>query len=334
MIVLSTGSLYNYSIERVFALAHEVGFDGIEVLVDHRWETRQADYLHSLTRAHSLPVLSLHSPFVSGIDGWEDDPAPRVQRTVALACALGVRVVVVHLPFRWHWLAVTSSLFDSRPLLVPLSWPQGWAYSHWLLHDDSLGHDGVRVMVENMPVGRLLGLRWNPHRFNHPEELVHFAALVLDTTHWGTWDMDVLAVYESLKARIMHLHLSDYDGREHRLPGQGRLPLAELLQRMSMDGYGGLIVVEACPQVLGAGGDTVVRSRLSEALDFCRRHFRGMQGVSSCSHNSCLGPFGRLELRTKALHYAKTFVLCGIFGYSLGVGITGLGRMYTSRETV
>ena len=27
---LSTGSLYNYSIDRVFALAAEAGFDGIE----------------------------------------------------------------------------------------------------------------------------------------------------------------------------------------------------------------------------------------------------------------------------------------------------------------
>ena len=87
--------------------------------------------------------------------------------------------------------------------------------------------------------------------------------------------MDVLALYERLKERIVHLHLSDYDGREHRLPGQGHLPLAELLQRMSLDGYCGAIVIETCPQALGAGDDKQVRKKLGEALQFCREHFEG-----------------------------------------------------------
>jgi len=275
MIVLSTGSLYNYSTERVFALAHEVGFDGMEVLVDHRWETRQADYLRSLTEAYSLPVLSLHTPFVRDIQGWEQDPVLRVQHTVALARALGARVVVAHPPLRWHWLNVTSTL-DSRRLRLPIFWPQGQAYARWLLQglDNPPGQEEVQVVVENMPARRLLGLRLNAWRFNNPQDLLRFKALVLDITHLGTWGMDILAVYTRLKSHIVHLHLSDYDGREHRLPGQGNLPLAELLQRMSADGYRGLIVVESCPQALGAGEDARVRRRLSNALRFCRENFR------------------------------------------------------------
>lgn len=275
MIILSTGSLYNYSTERVFALAHEVGFDGIEVLVDHRWETRQADYLRSLSETYSLPVLSLHTPFVRGIQGWEHDPVLRVQHTVALARALGARVVVAHPPLRWHWLSVTSTL-DSRRLRLPIFWPQGQAYARWLLQglDDPPERGEVQVVVENMPARRLLGLRLNAWRFNNPQDLLRFKALVLDITHLGTWGMDILAVYRRLKSHIVHLHLSDYNGREHRLPGQGHLPLAELLQRMSADGYRGLIVVESCPQALGAGEDARVRRRLSDALRFCREHFR------------------------------------------------------------
>lgn len=278
MIVLSTGSLYNYSTERIFALAREVGFDGIEVLVDARWETRQADYLRSLTEAHSLPVLSLHAPFVLDIHGWEGDPVLRVQRTVALARALDARVVVAHLPFRYHWMSISSTLLDSRRLRLPVFWPQRQEYARWLLqhvHDPS-GGDAVQVVVENMPARRLLGLRLNPWRFNNPQDLLRFNALVLDTTHLGTWDMDILAVYERLKTRIVHLHLSDYDGWEHRLPGQGHLPLAELLRRMSADGYRGLIVLETCPQALGAGKDVQVRRGLSDALRFCQEHFWGV----------------------------------------------------------
>ncbi len=298
MITLSTGSLYNYRLERVFALAREVGFDGIEVLVDQRWETRQADYLLSLSEAHGLPVLSLHTPFVPIVESWESDRVLRVQRTVSLARALGARVVVAHLPFRWHWLTVASSLFGWQRLRLPVFWPQGAAYSQWLLQGPNAlrGSDEVQLVVENMPALRWLGLRLNAYRFNRPKDLMRFSALVLDTTHFGTWGTDILAVYELLKARIIHLHLSDYDGREHRLPGQGHLPLARLLQRMSADGYRGLIVVETCPQALGAGDDGKVRKKLSEALRFCRRHFEGVQATLSCSHNCVECTLGEVGL--------------------------------------
>ena len=40
VIALSTGSLYNYGVARVFELAAQTGYDGIEMLVDHRWDSR------------------------------------------------------------------------------------------------------------------------------------------------------------------------------------------------------------------------------------------------------------------------------------------------------
>ena len=51
---LSTGSLYTYGIERVFGLAAEVGFDGLEVLVDVRFDTRQPAYLQRLVQRHGI----------------------------------------------------------------------------------------------------------------------------------------------------------------------------------------------------------------------------------------------------------------------------------------
>jgi len=277
MFVLSTGSLHNYGLERVFALARQVGFDGIEVIVDSRWDTRQAEYLRRVSANHGLPVASLHAPFVPDIQGWEQDPLLTLRRTVELAGALDVGIVVAHLPMRWHWLGVQSSLFRSRRLRLPLFWPQGRSYAQWMWQnrsDLSCGADGVQVLIENMPAHRLLGVRLNLYEMNHPEALQSFAGLVLDTTHLGTWGADVLAVYERLKARIMHVHLSDYDGREHRPPGAGHLPLAQLLQRMATDGYRGYIVVETGPEHMGAGQDGEVERALRQALGFCRAHFR------------------------------------------------------------
>ena len=67
MLALSTGTLHNYGLDRVFALAREAGFQGIEVIVDARWDTRQRGYLDSLRQRHGLPIVSLHAPFLPGI---------------------------------------------------------------------------------------------------------------------------------------------------------------------------------------------------------------------------------------------------------------------------
>jgi sugar phosphate isomerase/epimerase len=277
MFVLSTGSLYNYGLERVFALARQVGFDGIEVIVDSRWDTRQADNLLRVSADHALPVVSLHVPFTADIQGWEHDPLLSLRRTVQLAGELNVGIVVAHLPMRWHWLGLQSSLFGSRRVRLPLFWPRRRAYAEWLLQNrkELCGRgNGVQVLIENMPAYRLFGVRMNLYELNHPDALMAFQGLVLDTTHLGTWGADVLAVYEQLKPRIKHLHLSDYDGREHRPPGTGHLPLAQLLERMATDGYEGFIVVESGPEHLGAGQDDEVERALRRALGFCRDHFQ------------------------------------------------------------
>jgi sugar phosphate isomerase/epimerase len=275
--ILSTGSLHNYSLERVFGLARRVGFDGIEVIIDSRWDTRQAEYLRLVSSAQGLPVVSLHAPLMPGIQGWEEDPLTSLQRTVELARALEVGIVVAHLPMRWHWLSVQSSLFKSRRFRMPLFWPQGRGYARWLQQnrEQLCGNgNGVQVLLENMPAHRLFGVRFNLYALNDTRALSGFGGVVLDTTHLGTWGSDVLAVYEQLKPRIKHVHLSDYDGREHRSPGTGHLPLAQLLERMASDGYKGCIVVESGPEHLAAGQDVEVERSLGQALAFCQQYFQ------------------------------------------------------------
>jgi len=154
MLGLSTGSLYTYGLDRVFGLAKEAGFDGIEVLVDRRWDTRQADYLRHLMDRHGLPVVSLHSPFhLIQVPGWEQDPLWRLKRTKA------------------------------------------------------------------------------------------------------------------------HVHLSNYNGREHRLLQDGHLPLAEFLRRLNQNGYKGIVTLESPPEALGDGDLGRVSANLWVMVDFYRRHF-------------------------------------------------------------
>ncbi len=278
MITLSTGSLYTYGTARVFELAAEAGYDGIEVLIDHRWDTRQVDYLRRVSRQYGLPIAALHNPFVHNVSGWPDDQLGRLEMTVAMAQELEVPVVVAHLPYRIygvighvHGLGYRRFMFP-----LPLPWRRREPYYYalrdgWLAEKEA--QSGVTIAIENMPVRRLGIVGFNGTWFNTPQQMTRFPHITMDTTHLGTWGLEPLVVYETLRQRIAHVHLANFDGREHRLPQDGRLDLGALLRRMAADGYRGAISIESTPEAMQAADEASCRAALKRALDFCRQHF-------------------------------------------------------------
>jgi len=277
LVILSTGSLYTYGLPRVFALAAEAGYDGIEVIVDHRCDTHDPAYLRRLSAEYGLPIQALHSPFVLDVPKWPADQLGRLEYTVRLAQELGVPVVVTHLPFRIY--GIIGHWHGPRPrrFAVPVPWPRREPYYH-LLRNGRLqkmeAETGVRIGVENMPLHRFLGLPINAYWFNRPEHLGRFPHLTLDTTHLGTWGLDPLEIYRRLRGQIIHVHLANYDGREHRLPSDGHLRLGELLRQLALDGYQGAVSVESQPDAVevGGNGEKGVLAGLRQALAYCRRH--------------------------------------------------------------
>jgi sugar phosphate isomerase/epimerase len=201
----------------------------------------------------------------------------RLRHSVALAQEVGAGTVVTHLPFRFS--AVMGHWYGSRPrrFALPVLLPQRGPYYHFLFNGQVAQLEvetGVTIAVENMPARRFLGRSINGYWFNSPTELTRFSHLTLDTTHLGTWGMDPLAVYEQLREWVAHVHLSNFDGREHRSPPDGHLPLAELLHQMARDGYRGIITVESQPDALGAEDGIKCLAALRRALAFCRDHFK------------------------------------------------------------
>ncbi len=275
MIALSTGSLYNYGTARVFELAAQAGYDGIEVLVDQRWDTRHPAYLQRLSDDYGIPILIVHNPFVFDVAGWPDDQLGRLQRTVTLAQEIGAPTVVTHLPFRFHAFMGHWHAYRMRFLRLLVPFPRREPYYHFLRNGLAKfeAEMGITVAVENMPRTQFIGGKVNFFRCNNLAELGRFPHLTLDTTHVGTWGMDLLAVYERLRERVAHVHLSNFDGREHRSPPDGRLPLAELLHRLARDDYLGVITVEGHPDALDAGDEAKCLAALRRALAFCQSHF-------------------------------------------------------------
>ena len=277
MIALSTGSLYTYGLARTFALAAETGFDGVEVMIDVPEDTRDPAYLQRTAAEHGLPIVALHSPFIFDVPGWPADQLGRLERTLALAQSLHVPLVVAHLPYRVYALSCQWHGPRTRRAFIPVLWPRREPYYRLLRSAERLAgleaETGVTIAVENMPARRFLGLPVPMYWLNHLDELARFPHLTLDTTHVGTWGLGPLDVWRVLGKRVAHIHLSNHDGREHRLPPDGDLPLDEFLQRVGQDGYAGVVSVECGPDALQAADPAACRANLARTLAFCRAHY-------------------------------------------------------------
>ena len=268
--LFSTGSLYTYSIARCFGFASAAGFDGIELMIDSRWDTRQTDFIETLINQYNLPVVAVHAP-LRPISGWAEGVPARIQQTLNVAEVLGAVVVVHHLPMR---VGFGEFRIKGRHYIIPFPW---WSmhkdYIAWL--DDGYGRlqetTDVQLCIENMPAKHYFGRKWSPSPWNTIEEIQRFSSLTMDTTHLGTWGLDPTEVYKQLSERVKHIHLSNYNGREHRRPEAGELRLDRLLTHLTATGYSGTITIEVSPDALDAGcDDTHMVNLLTTSLECCR----------------------------------------------------------------
>jgi sugar phosphate isomerase/epimerase len=279
-VTFSTGSLYLYGLDRCFALAAEAGFDGIELMVDDRLDTRQEAHLLELVERYGIPILSLHAPFVDRrLLGWGGDVVDIIKRTVRLTEAVGGQHVVMHLPDK-----LGRAYLNYGGGAVKLPWPplSTAPIQRWMAAGDLRRFQqetAVRICVENMPVQvhwlkamfpqiNQQGLVWWNDLATWPQAHEY---LTLDTTHWATHGIDPLAAYRAANGRVRHIHLSNFKaGKEHQLPHNGELDLNGFLQVLVADGFDGQIVLEVNPRTLEAHDADRMRQHVADSLAFIR----------------------------------------------------------------
>jgi sugar phosphate isomerase/epimerase len=277
-IILSTGSLYNFDVDTVMALAAESGFAGVELMIDWRRETHHLTHLEKLTARYQLPILAVHSPFASVPFGWPNEPVAVVKQSVRLAETLGAQIVVVHPPVRWvRFQSLVIAPQRSWKLSLPVPVAGLGRLGRWLQNDlpDFQANTPVKIAVENMPRRWLGPWQLEPHHFNNTQQLSQFQHLTLDTTHVGTWREDLLAFYQQVKNRVAHIHLSNYNGKEHQLLQNGSLPLDTFLAELVKDRFRGLVSLELGPFSLQAHEESKLRQNLRDSLAFCQRALVG-----------------------------------------------------------
>ncbi len=271
-LIFSTGSLYLLDTAQCFELAAQAGFDGIEIMCDDRFSTRDPHYLNSLSERYNLPVLVAHTPFSPRAQGWHDrTPLGLVLNTLKLAERLRAETIVVHLPLkvsmgslkvgRWNMIFPWRADTDDVKRWITEELPTAQAATP------------VRIALENLPLKSYLRSGFDIVWWNSVEawSSVH-QHLTLDTTHWATHHIDPLNAYHAAAGRVAHVHLSNFDGREHRLPHKGFLDLGTFLRALKADAFSGTVSLEVHPDALEFYKPDLTLRNLCESVAFCREH--------------------------------------------------------------
>ncbi|MEM6284952.1 MAG: sugar phosphate isomerase/epimerase [Chloroflexota bacterium] len=274
-VILSTGSLWLMDTAYTFDLAAEAGYDGIEIMCDDRYTTRDRRYLQKLSIDFGLPIPVLHTPFTGKLMGWGNASTElgKVRHTLELAEKMDVESIVVHLPLRYSRASVRLGKFSARA-----PWFSNMAdFREWMARGglkQLQGETPVQIAIENMPTKKMWGREVNPAYWNTVDgwSSVH-DHLTLDTTHWATFGIDPIVPLRKAGDRVRHIHLSNYEsGREHRLPQSGEIDLSAFLRELALMNFTGTVSVELQPDALAFDNPRATRRKLRETLDFCRQH--------------------------------------------------------------
>ena len=226
-LLASTGPLFARPLDWACGVIAEAGYDGIELMVTQDPATQDAQRVTQASAGAGIPISVVHGPFllltrrVFGTDLIE-----KARRSLELAGDLGSDLMIVHPPFRWQR-----------------------SFHRWLVEEgaDEAAEVGSRVGVENLYPVDVAGRPVRFHRYTEPEHLTPFPDVVLDTSHFGVADVDIVTAWDVLKDNAAHLHVSDYrgQGRDSHAPlGHGLLPLAGFLRAVARDGFPGAITLE------------------------------------------------------------------------------------------
>ncbi len=197
-VVFGTRSVHPFGLGRVFGWAIEASFDGVEVMMDDRWDTHRPAPPERLAQRHGLYL------------SWPCTlPSTRV-------------------PGGWRWRRGSSSARLARKISCPLvvGHPPGRPLTRWMVGPlANSWAEGVTVAVENMPANPPDVFRIRRTSCHPPEHPKDVGQVTLDTSHVGASRVDLMAAHAALAGQLRHFYLSDSTrvaGKdEHGTPGRG-----------------------------------------------------------------------------------------------------------------
>jgi sugar phosphate isomerase/epimerase len=274
-VALSTASVYPESVEAAFAIAAELGYDGVELMVWADKVSQDVRAVERLSRRYGVPVLAVHAPCLIVTQRiWGPDPVKRLDRAVDAAGVLGARTVVVHPPFRWQrryadgFADQVADLERRSGLVVAVE-------NMFPLRADRFVRAGRSAAELRAGHGGGPGTALSTYAPSWDPTDVGHAHYTLDLSHTATAGTDALVMAATMGTRLAHLHLTDGTGAatdEHLVPGRGTQPCAEVCQRLAAEGFDGVVVLEIGTRSARTRAERT--AMVAESLAFARTHLR------------------------------------------------------------
>ncbi|WP_408897898.1 sugar phosphate isomerase/epimerase family protein [Nocardioides sp. R1-1] len=250
---LSTSSVYPESTAHAFAYAASVGYEAVEVMVGIDALSQQVDAVRQLAEHHAIPVSAVHAPcllFTQRV--WGVEPWGKLERSAAMARAVGAEVVVVHPPFRWQ-----------------REYARDFVNGIAALEESS----GVAFAVENMYPWRASRRRMEMYLPGWDPSTEPYANTTIDLSHAAIAQSDPVAMAERLGPRLRHVHLTDGTDSakdEHLVPGRGDIGADRFLRHLAATGFAGEVVLEINTRRCATREEREADLRAS--LDFALEH--------------------------------------------------------------
>jgi sugar phosphate isomerase/epimerase len=245
MLVLSTDSLHGYGLNRIFDIAKNAGYLGIDLVYDPKqFDTQNPDYINSLIKDYSIPVVAIQAP--------SNGSADILKKVVQLAKEISCMVVLVQPP----------KILNFK-------------YINWLRREvpKLRQKENISIALENAPAGTFLGIL-PEHAMAGILELKKFKHACIDTSRASQRKEDIIWLYKILKPFIVHVHLSNvYKGKGYYLPYKGILPLESFLTKLKQHNFPGNISLKVSPKYLNAGNDKKVIEELKKCKEFYDEYF-------------------------------------------------------------
>jgi len=266
-ISVAIGALPGYPLCSTLAIASEAHADGVELLLSSGMSATNPLATQQLADEVNIPITSLHAVLRFRSTTFDRKLA---DDCASIRFAAGLRdcaVVVLHPPLTGarpsaqlnRWLAdIVSERDRTRPDL------------RLALENRAQNHDGVeRQLLDDLSTLRSVAGEWDVH-------------LTLDLAHAASWGTHVTDAVDTVMSRLVNLHLSDSRSstmrggirnglyRDHLLPGDGYLPIDEVIHRLTQHAYDGQITIELSPVSLRAWWPPSARRRLREAVNTVR----------------------------------------------------------------
>lgn len=265
-VALSSASVYPLNVHDAFAVSHDLGYDGVEVLVTGNQLSQDAMQLNRLAERYDQPIMAIHAPTLLLTQQVWGTAWNKIEASAAMAVEVGCDVVVAHPPFRWQGTYATEFSSGIRRIMEQY---------------------GVKIAVENMYPWRARGREakmylphWNP--IPEPYDFVTW-----DFSHSAIADMDSATAFRDLGQRLSHVHLCDgkNNGKdEHLVPGAGTQPVVEAIEFLRDSAWDGVVAVEVSTRKAKGAGER--EAWLGETLEFARRHLATVSKPAEAGHHS------------------------------------------------